>query len=100
MKRGIAMLAAAAVILWLPEADRLDLLTVAVLVYAAAFYLVGCLCGMRDRVKTERERLMGLRWVRRDPPKIPNLKGYYDGHAFYAPSGIIWFEWPIRKGKA
>lgn len=98
--KKIALAAAAAVILFLPESNRLDLLTVAVLVYAAAFYLVRCLCGMRDRVRTERERLMELRWVRRDPPKMPNLKGYCDDHAFYAPSGVIWFEWPIRKEKA
>ena len=98
--KKIALAAAAAVILFLPESNRLDLLTVAVLVYAAAFYLVRRLCGMRDRVRTERERLMELRWVRRDPPKMPNLKGYYDDHAFYSPSGIIWFDYPIGRKKA
>ena len=93
MKRVIAMLSAAAVILFLPESNRLDLLTVAAVVYGCAFYLVRCIAGEAGRVKRERERLNSLRWVRRDPPKTPSLKGIRDGMAYYLPDGGIWFDY-------
>lgn len=98
MANKIAMAVAVAVILWLPETNRFDLLTVAAVVYSCAFYLVRCIAGEAGRVKRERERLNGLRWVRRDPPKTPSLKGIRDGMVYYQPNGIVWFDWmPAKK---
>lgn len=96
MTRKLAMAASAAVILFLPESNRLDLLTVAAVVYGCAFYLVRCIAGEAGRVKRERERLNSLRWVRRDPPKTPSLKGIRDGMAYYLPDGAVWFDWKER----
>lgn len=97
MKRTISMLAAAAVILYLPESNRLDLLTVALIVYACSFYVVRCLCGVHERMHRERNRLNGLRWVRRNPPALVDMHGRTEYPVVYEEPGYILFE-QIRKG--
>lgn len=75
MKRAIAAAAAAAVVVWLPEANRVDLAIVAALVYGCASYFAGALMDTFARMREERERLSGLRWTRRNPPALVDIQG-------------------------
>lgn len=95
--KKIALVSAAAVVLFLPESNRFDLLVVAAVVYAAAFYLVRCLCGVHERMHRERNRLNGLRWVRRNPPALVDMQGRTEYPVVYEEPGYILFE-QIRKG--
>lgn len=93
MKRAISMAAAVAVILFLPETSRLNLVTVAAVIYGCTFYLVRSLCGIVSGVKTERERLMNLRWVRRNPPALIDLDARPEWPVLIEEPGYILFEW-------
>ncbi len=98
MANKIAMAVAVAVILFLPETNRFDLATVMLLGYACAFYLVRHIAGAHSRFHAERERVNRIRWIRRNPPKTPSLKGIRDGMVYYAPNGTVWFDWmPAKK---
>lgn len=76
-----AMLATAAVILFLPEANRLDLLTAAAVTFFVTAYFEKKLLGLWHRIQAERQWLCKLRY--RNPvlvtmkPQWPVL--YVDG---------------------
>jgi hypothetical protein len=97
MKRTISILAAAAVILYLPESNRLDLLTVAAVAYGCAFFLIRQITAEVNKVSGRRQYLRSLRWVRRNPPALVDMQGRTEYPVVYEEPGYILFE-QIRKG--
>lgn len=93
MKRAIAVASAVAVLLFLPETNRLDLVVVAGIMYLCMGYLVGCLTGTFERMKSERKWLKGLRWVRRNPPALIDLSGKPEWPLIEESDGYLLFEW-------
>ena len=91
--RKVALASAAAVILFLPESNRFDLLVVAAVVYAFMAYLIRHLAGTFIRMRAERRWLRNLRWVRRNPPALVDLSGKTEWPVIMEEPGYVLFQW-------
>lgn len=91
--KKIALASAAAVILFLPESNRFDLLVVAVVVYAVAAYMVRHLTGTFVRMQAKRRWLRNLRWVRRNPPALIDLDEKPEWPLIEQNGDYLLFQW-------
>ena len=99
MKRAIAVASAIAVLLFLPETNRLDLVVVSVLMYLCTACLVGCLTGTLERMRSERRWLRNLRWVRRNPPALYDLDEKPEWPVIIEEPGYVLFQWTSKGGE-
>ena len=91
--KKIALASAAAVILFLPESNRFDLLVVAAVVYAVTAYMVRHLAGTFIRMQDERRWLKNLRWVRRNPPALIDLDEKPEWPLIEQNGDYLLFQW-------
>lgn len=99
MIRGIATVIAGAVFLFLPESNRFDLITVTVLTYLSAFYLVHVIANEIGRVSERRKYLRNLRWVRRDPPMLIDLNAKPEWPLIEEDGSYLLFQWLPKNKK-